>query len=182
MRRYLVAGYAIAFVAALIAVMVWAYRLGNGAADVQPKALPATPAPAIKRVPTVEVQTKVVHALAPAAKRKLPLPDAVIDQPSIYALTANRVPTDVRPHTLITTLDIESGDVQTWDVPEPQPWIAPEIQGELGISYGLRDGMPVGRISLRQNVLQIKSVRIGAAASLDTDGVWFAGIGAFYRW
>lgn len=142
----------------------------------------ATTAPEVRQVEKVAITPPVVKAYAPKAKARLKLPAAVQVAPSIYALTASQVKADDRPHTIITTLDEDTGEVETYDRPDPLPWLAPETRGELGISYGLRDGHPMGRLSVRQNLLQIKSLRLGSQASIDQDGQWFAGVGVWYRW
>ncbi len=148
-----------------------------------PRISVATPAPELRQAaPTVVIKPSMVRVHSPAAKARLKLPAAVSADAGQHVLAASQVRADERPHTLITLLDERTGEATTFDRADPLPWLAPETRGELGISYGIRDGMPVGRLSLRQNLLQLKSVRLGATATLDQDGQWFAGVGAFYRW
>lgn len=147
-----------------------------------PAPVVATPAPAVAGMKPMTIQPKSVRALPPRAKRKLALPTEVQAATSIYALTASHVDPGERPRTLITTLDADTGEVVAYERIEPLPWIAPSTRGEVGISYGLRDGVPMGRLSLRQNLLQVKALRLGAQAHLDEDGEWFAGVGVWYGW
>lgn len=175
---------AILAVMALVAcgALVWfiwsSYQLSQTASSIAP----ATPAPALKAVEKVEIAPPTVQVYAPRAKAKLKLPASVQADAAVHVLAASQVRADERPHTLITTLDTSTGAVETVDRADPLPWLAPETRGEMGVSYGLRDGAPMGRLSLRQNLVQIKSVRLGAVATLDQDGRWYAGVGAFYRW
>jgi len=142
----------------------------------------ATAAPELRQVEMTTLTPPAVKVFRPAAKTRLSLPAAVQADPGQHVLAASQVRADERPHTLITLLDERTGEATTYDRADPLPWFAPETRGEMGISYGLRDGRPMGRLSLRQNLIQIKAARLGAAANLDQDGQWFAGLGLWYRW
>lgn len=142
----------------------------------------AAPAPAVADLKTVALSPRLVRALPAKAKARLKLPPAAQATPSLYALTASQVTADERPHTIITTLDVDTGEVTSYDRPEPLPWFAPETRGEIGIAHGLRNGQPMGRLSLRQDLLQVKRIHLGGQASVDQDGEWFAGVGIWYRW
>lgn len=125
--------------------------------------------------PTVKVYTK-------AAKTKLRLPGSVQDDAGQYVLTSSRVTADDHPHTLTTIIDEKTGEVQTFNRRDPLPWIAVENSGELRIDYGLKNGLTrVGRLSLRESLLQVKALHAGANASIDTDGAWFVGVGVGYK-
>lgn len=169
-------------VLALIACGVFAWAIWRDHAPAPAPIVPATPAPALQAVEQVSIAPPTVKVYAPKAKARLRLPAAVQADAGVHVLAASQVRADERPHTLITLIDEHTGESTTVDRADPLPWLAAETRGELGISYGLRDGMPIGRLSLRQNLAQIKSVRLGVQASIDQDGQWFAGIGAFYRW
>lgn len=174
----------ILYVMAATACGVFVGYFWRGSCSCEPaaKTLPAAVAPVLKAAEQVAITPPVVRVYAPKAKTLLKLPATTIADPSVHVVTASRLPADERPQTLITLLDERTGETEAISRAEPLPWLAPETRGELGISYGIRDGMPVGRLSLRQNLLQIKVVRIGAQANLDHDGQWFAGLGAWYRW
>lgn len=144
--------------------------------------MPATLAPELKSTEKTVIAPPVVRVYAPAAKARLKLPAATQADAAVHVVTASRVPADERPHTVITLLDERTGEAETISRTDPLPWLAPDTRGEFGVSYGIRNGVTVGRLSLRQDVLQIKSVHLGATANLDTDGQWFAGVGAWYRW
>jgi len=174
----ILAAMALAACGALVWFIWSSYQLSRTASSIAP----ATPAPALKAIEKTTIAPPTVQVYAPRAKAKLKLPASVQADAAVHVLAASQVRADERPHTLITTLNESTGAVETVDRADPLPWLAPETRGEMGISYGLRDGTPMGRLSLRQNLVQIKSVRLGAVATLDQDGRWYAGVGAFYRW
>lgn len=171
----------IRLVLVLAAYGVFAWIIWPAPAPVLPM-VPAVPAPVLKTVEKITIAPPAVQVYAPKAKKKLKLPAAMQADPAQHVIAASQVRADERPHTVITLLDERTGEATTYDRADPLPWMAPETRGELGISYGLRDGAPMGRLSLRQNVLQIKAVRLGAQANIDQDGQWFVGLGVFYRW
>jgi hypothetical protein len=146
--------------------------------------LPAQPAAEVKAMPTtaVAIKTRVVHVYPPRVKSALNLPAETVADDARQVISTAKVPADDRPHTVTTTIDLESGQAQSFIRPDSLPWLAAETRGEAGISYGIKNGEPAARISLRQNLIQIKAVRLGATATLDQDGDWYAGLGAFYRW
>jgi hypothetical protein len=115
-------------------------------------------------------------------KRRINLPPEVAADPAQVVLDSSRVAASEHDYTLTTLLDVETGATVTLAERLPLPWLAPETRGELGISYGLRDGAPMGRVTLRQNLLQVRATRLGALATIDEDGQWYAGVGLWYRW
>lgn len=175
----------IRLVLVLVAFGVFAWIIWPAPAPVLPM-VPAAPAPVLKAVEMVSIAPPAVKVYAPKAKTKLKLSATVQADPAQHVIAASQVRADERPHTVITLLDERTGEATTYDRADPLPWLAPETRGELGISYGLRGdgnaGVPIGRLSLRQNLLQIKALRLGAQANIDQDGEWFVGLGVFYRW
>lgn len=143
----------------------------------------AEPAPEVKHAPTVEIAPAKVRAYAPKVKKELGLPPSAAGNPSIYALGATRVEPDFHPVTISTTINEQTGEVTMYEKREPLPWVAPTLRGEAGIAYGVRsDGTMGGRLFVNQGLLDIKSVRMGATATLDQDGTAFAGLSLSYRW
>lgn len=145
----------------------------------------ATPAREVSRVPRVAVQVKEVQAYAPAAKKKLKLPQEVQGNPDRHVVAATRTQADERPHTVITVLDAKTGTFTTYDPADPLPWVAVNATSEAGVFYGYRNGAPALRVEARQELLQVKSLHLGAIASADAsagnvDG--FVGIGVWARW
>lgn len=141
-------------------------------------------APPLENVPKVSVQMAApIKVYAGVSKAKLNLPAAILAAPNKHIADATRVKPDQRPQTIVTVVDSETGDVETIIRKEPLPWIARQQTGEMRIDSGIKNGARrVGRISLTQDVLQIKALHLGMRASLDTDGQYFVGVGVSWKW
>lgn len=144
--------------------------------------MPATPAPEVKREETVPIDVTSVNVYKPAVKKKLKLPPAVQADPKQHVVAATRTPNDEREHTVTTTLDTTTGKFTTYDRAEPLPWMAVATKTQVGLYYGLRGSDTILRLQAQQELLQIKAVRLGATATLDSDGQSFIGLGAWARW
>ncbi len=83
---------------------------------------------------------------------------------------------------MTTVLDASTGKFETYDRAEPLPWLAVSTKSQVGMYYGLKRGEHVIRLEGQQELLQIKAVRVGAVATLDSDGETFVGVGAWARW
>ena len=143
---------------------------------------PAPPAPQIDAIPRQEIKLPAVMVYAPKAKQKLDLPDEILNDPDKYVLQATRLPNDTHPATVTTVIDQQTGEVQTYVRREPLPWFAIEQTGEARIDVGIKGGLTIGRLSVREDLLQVKALHAGINASLDTDGQIFVGVGVGYRW
>lgn len=168
--------------AAVFAMTHLVARLRLSATFQPPGAQPAQPAKEIRTVERVALQPQVIKVYPPKAKTDFGLPQAAIGNINEHVATATKVPSAERPHTVVATLDAQTGEAQSYIREDPLPWLTRDPRGELGISYGLRDGLPMGRVSLRQNLIQIKAVHVGGLATLDQDGRWYMGAGAWWRW
>lgn len=139
-----------------------------------------------KRLHTVlkqDITPPKVPVYTAPAKKKLNLPPAIHDDPNKYVLTSTKLPNDTHPHTVTTVIDARSGEVQTITRREPLPWLAAEQTGELRLDVGIKRGLVrVGRLTLREDLLQVKAFHAGINTSLDSDGAWFAGAGIGWRW
>lgn len=145
--------------------------------------VPATQAPELKRAPKQDIAPAKVSVYTPPAKKKLNLPTDIQDDPNKYVLGSAKLPSDTRPHTITTVIDSTTGEVQTFDRRDPLPWLAAEQTGEVRVDYGLKGGTArVWRVTLREDLLQVKALHAGINASVDTDAAWFAGVGIGYRW
>jgi hypothetical protein len=143
----------------------------------------AKEAPQLKGVVKQNLITQKVAVYAPAAKQKLNLPANIQNDASQYVLSSSRLPKDTHPATVTTVLDESTGEVQTYIRREPLPWLAPEQTGELRIDVGYKNGMTrAGRLTFREDLLQVKALHAGLNASIDTDGQYFVGAGVGYRW
>lgn len=172
---------------AIAATLIAAGLLWVAFRDTQPPAVaiaPATIAPQVRGLPTVAVTPRApVRAYAPEARRRLGVEH--LTRASEAVVAASRIePDDPHPKTLITTLDLETGDVRSIERTEPLPWLRATSRGEVGLYYGFRAGepAPVVRVQATQALLDIKAMRVQASASADQAGDWFAGVGVAYRW
>lgn len=130
--------------------------------------VPATPAPALAQVETVATPIKsgTVQTYKTAAKTRLKLPPAIQSDPHQSVVAASRVEPDAHAYTLTTLVDIETGAVQTLQRREPLPWLARDSSGRLDMLLGQSDEGTVARLSVQQNLLQVKALRLGVAAAL----------------
>jgi hypothetical protein len=143
----------------------------------------ATPAKELKGQPKQDITPPKVPVYTPPMKKALGLPVDVQDDPKKYVLGSAKLPKDTHQHTVTTVIDAKTGEVQTYDRRDPLPWLAAEQTGEIRIDYGFKNGLvKVGRLSLREDMLQVKATHAGINAAVDTDGAWFVGAGVGYRW
>lgn len=175
------------YVAIVVGLLVlfwgaWLYFLFKPAPAPPGVHIPATQAPEVKGETTVPVAVASVQVYKPAVKKKLKLPPAVQADPKQHVVASTRTPNDERRHTVTTMLDTATGAFTTYDRAEPLPWVAVSTKTQVGLFYGLRGSEQVLRLQAQQDLLQIKAVRLGATATLDSDGVSFVGLGAWARW
>ncbi len=138
--------------------------------------------PQVENVPKETVQSKV-QVYAAAAKKKLGLTKAKQNDSSIAVLDSSKLPPSDHPQTVTTTLDTDTGTIETEVKQEPLPLIAAEQTGYIRIGYGIKTGRgKIARISISENLIQIKSLHAGLDASIDTDGTGYAGAHIDYGW
>lgn len=176
-------------VAALVIGAVLAYGIAwyNRPAPIPPGVtVEATAAKEVKSESKVDVVVKPpIKAYKHGVKGTLKLPEIVVSDEAKHVVASSKTANDERPHTITTVVDSGTGEVTTYDRIDPLPWLAVNTKSEFGVYYGLKSGEQTVRIEGRQELLQIKSVHIGAIASADvnragTDG--FIGVGAWARW
>ncbi|HQS59714.1 MAG: hypothetical protein B7Y56_02950 [Gallionellales bacterium 35-53-114] len=144
---------------------------------------PAQPAPQVAAIPKQTIKPPVVKVYAHRAKQKLNLPEEIHTDPNLYVLQSTRLPNDTHPATVTTLIDQHTGQVQTIVRREPLPWFATEHTGEARIDVGIKSTTgTIARLTLREDLLQVKALHAGINASLDTDGQLFAGIGIGFKW
>lgn len=178
-----------AIFAVMIVGVTWSLWLSMSSPAInQAVAVPATPAPEVKRETTAAVPIKSIQAYTPKAKAKLKLPDLVVDNPDYHLVAASRVASSDHPTTVSTVVNSETGKVETYVKEEPLPWLAFDPHGEAGVYVGVKNGERAARLEVRQGIVQIKAVHLGALASIDQPlsgpikADYFAGVGAWYRW
>lgn len=144
---------------------------------------PAKPDPVLRGIPTQDITPPKVKVYAPAAKKKLKLPDPIQEDPHTYVLTSARLTKDTHPQTVTTLINDQTGEVQTITRREPLPWLALEKTGELRLDYGLKRGLDrVARLSYREDFIQVKAFHAGITAAIDSDGEYFIGVGVGWKW
>lgn len=179
---------ALVVVALLAGWQVWS-RFSPGSPPVGVH-VPATPAPAVAALPTLATPIKSgsVRTYTPAAKARLKLPDSVQAAPQQQVIAASTVKPDSHAYTLTTLVDTDTGEVTTLQRREPLPWLARDPSGHVDLLLGYRDGGPVARLSLTQNLLQVKAWRLGVGGSITQslggrpDTEWLVGINLGINW
>lgn len=177
----------------LLIILALAYALwwffGRPKADIR-VATEAPNAGALRRAEQIDTPLPAgkVRTFKPAIKEKLKLPPAVIADPQKQVTDATTVKPTERPTTVTSVIDTKTGETTLFSKPEPYPWLAVESRGEARFDYGykLTKGnvvpMPVGRLSVTHNFIQVKALHAGVNVAIDTDGQAFAGVGLSYRW
>jgi len=152
---------------------------------VQPQVAQA--APEVRNAPTVDIKPPKVRVYAPKVTHELVGKGIVPKGTSDPVLASSRIEARERPTTVTTVISEETGEARTYTAPAPLPWIATSSRGHVALDAGLKTrglniGEPVVRLSVRQEVLQVKALHLGVAASIDTQGDAFVGAGVSYRW
>lgn len=152
-----------------------------------PVSVPVIARPAIKDSERVTIQTPI-KVYTPKAKKKAKIPQSMKDDSSIHLVSSSSVKADTHPHTISTVVDAQTGNVTTYDVRDPLPWIAINPHGEAGIGYGWKYSQGQGlhqatRLIVRQNLLDVKAAKISLQGSIDPqDREAFAGVFLTASW
>lgn len=133
---------------------------------------------------TLETPKKTIRVLPSTSKGLITLPKDVIGDTNRYVTASSLINSKEQRQVVTQVLDVTTGDTETFISEAPQPWVALENRGQLSVDYGYKSGNsnPVGRINLRQDVVQLKSLHLGVSLSGYTDGDYFAGVGGGIRW
>lgn len=146
---------------------------------------PSTPgatAPQLHDTPHTDITPDKVKVYEPAAKKKLDLSTDIVDDPNKYVLGSTRLPNDTHDHTVTTVIDAKTGESTTVVREEPYPWFAQTQRGYVQFGSGLTSRGVIWRTAVSQDMLQIKAIYFGVDATMDSDGQWYAGWHAAYRW
>lgn len=152
--------------------------------------VPATPAPEVKKVETIAkpIKSKTVKVYPATVKKKIKLPEVVLENPAMEVIASSQVKADDRPQTVTTLINTDTGESQTFVKRDPLPWLDFNKRGEAGMYMGIKNGEPTIRLEAKQNVFQVKALNFGVTASIDqplggAQGVdYFVGAGAWVRW
>lgn len=184
---------ALVFLLGLLGVWIW-----RTIDPPTPQAAPARIAEPAQHAPQIAgtgydliAITEPIKVRPASVKPKLKLPPAVVADTTQRVVDAVTVPASDRPVTVTPVLNAETGEVTTYTVAEPLPWLDATQRGDAGLYLGIKRGDPVLRAQARHQLLQIKAVRIGALASVDLplnsrpggpDIDAFIGAGAWVTW
>lgn len=185
-------GIILLLVAIEILTIFTAYKLilwSDSKPETAPVAIKATLAPEVKNTPLVSITPAApVKVYAPQAKVRLHLPAAVISDDTQHVSTSTRIKSSDNPQTVTTVFNEKTGESTDYVTQEAMPWLAVDLHGEIGLAYGIKNGGQAMRLSARQNLIDIKSIRIGITATADqpvngpVGAEYFIGAGAWYRW
>lgn len=146
----------------------------------------ALPNPSLKLEAKIEtpVKTGSVKTYKPSAKTTLPLPAEVVRDDSKQVTSSATVPSKEERQIVTQVIDARTGDTEVYVSGGGHPWLALENRGTVSLDYGYKahNSSPVGRINIRQDLVQIKQLHLGWSASAYSDGDYFVGIGGSYRW
>lgn len=172
------------FLAIYFGLFLW-WAVNRPAPVAQPEV--AQVAPEVRKAPTTTIKPPQVRVYTPKVTQEL-VGRGIVPKGTIEpVLASSRIAASERPTTVTTVISEETGEVQTFTAPAPLPWIATSSRGHVALDTGFKArGMnmpePVVRLSARQELLQVKGLHFGVAASIDTQGDAFVGAGVSYRW
>lgn len=168
--------------AVLVVSYLWA--AAHWPSDKAGQTVIATPAKEVAKVERVEVPVKVitVYKTTPALKKKIGLPQPIVDDAKESILASSKIPAGERAHTVTTVLNTETGKSETYTRTDPLPFLAYESRGEVGAYYGFKQGQPVTRLQIRHDFIQAKALHVGVIGSIDSDRASFIGFGVSYKY
>ena len=174
------------FASHAIAVVIGGAIVAAGSAWLKlrpsPPSVIAQPAKELKHEKTATLTCKPIVIYRDRVKSELGLPDNVVRDGSQEVVAASRIPGNEFPHTVTATFNQSTGSVTQYVRQDPLPWMAYTGRWSIGAYYGANDEQAsVYRITSGYSLLKIKRMDIGAAASIESGGRWFTGIGGEIR-
>lgn len=137
-----------------------------------------------KQEVALETPKKTIKVYKDSIKGSLSLPKAAISNANIKLTDSSVIKGSERDTQVNQVLDISTGETQTYVTELPTPWFSFESKGAASMDYGYKRGstQAVGRLNVRQDLVQIKEIHLGISGSVYTDGDYFVGVGGEYRW
>jgi hypothetical protein len=166
--------------AAIGAVILW-FGMQRPAPVIEPRK--AEQAPEIAAVPSAEIHPAKVKVKGSSAKKKLNLPADVQANDALHVMDSAVLPPEDRDVTVTHLIDENTGETQTLVEEKPYPLIEAENDKTASFAIGVKNGgKTVVRLTLVDDLVQVKAVHFGAMATADSDGALFLGVGISYRW
>ena len=149
--------------------------------------LPSVLAPQAKELAkeeTKRLNCSPVLVYRDRVETKLGLPDIVTKDPDKHVVASSPVPASDYQHTMTAVYDEKVGDVNMFLRQDSLPWLSFNRRGALGVAYGFKDDAngSVARVYGRMDLMQIKRLHAGLLGNVDSDGDWYGGGFAEYRW
>lgn len=186
-RNYLIA-IAVALCVILAGLYVYGWINRDEPVD---RAVIARPSEAVENVPRKAASMKKplkVYEGGSALKDGLKLPPELVSNVDVEIVASSEVKASRRAHEITTTVNTQTGEVETYQVAKPLPWFEVTYDGEVGVYAGIRDlSEPSIRVEARQAFVNVKALQVQAIGSVDVpmnggDVSSFAGVGVVYRW
>lgn len=157
--------------------------LVNRPADVKPAAWePLQTSPIAAGKPKTTIEHARVRAYKPEIKATLNLPPATIESPDQQVTAVAILDAEERPYTLTAIHDQATGDSVIHARPEPLPWLSMRQSGRVALTYGIRGGDPMGRLTWDHHVARVKDFSLISNITLDQDGQYYLGAGIGWRY
>lgn len=156
---------------ALIAVIAWLAWATYQHRTTQPIGVAelATAAPALAGAPVEEVipQKHMKVSTGEPVKRGLHLSEKNITDKNVVVVAASTLGWDSHPREIITTLNTETGGLETVVVRKELPWFEPTTRGDAMLAAGLDTaGNPAGLFQVRQAVVNVKDYTLGVVGQV----------------
>lgn len=159
----------------------WLYATFTGRVLPVSESVTATQAPEINNdlwkvdvMPLKPIQARAGQPI----KRKLNLPEPMVQNKDVVVLDAVLIPEDGRRHTVTPTLNTATGAIETMVRKEPLPWFKYSTKGAATVGYGVTDVGIAVRLGARQEFACVKMLCLGATATVDQPVAPLNGMGA----
>lgn len=133
----------------------------------------------------LESPTKSIRVYPTArGKALIKLPASVIEDAGKYVTDSSDIPSSSHRQVVTQVIDVTTGSTEAYVTTLDDPWLARDTTGSVTLDYGFKRNVttPVARLNVRQELLQVKAIRLGVSGSVYSDGDYFVGIGAEYKW
>jgi len=147
---------------AIIVALIWSYKLFWPKPAPQQGYQAAAPAAGMATAATHEVYIKPpIKAIdKKQAARKMDLPSTIVDNPSIEVISTATIKPSKGGSTTATTINTQTGAVETIVKENPRPLFGFGGKTEIGIRAGISTRGQQGALYVRQDVLRIGGIHL----------------------